>query len=102
MKQKHLQELLICIIKNISDLTGIEAFTNITGLLLTNNALTTINVSQNTALEYLWVKNNNLSSINISQNTALEYFSCEENQITALDLSANNLNSSFYLVLVTS
>ena len=76
--------------KNISDLTGIEAFTNITGLLLTNNALTTINVSQNTALEYLWVKNNNLSSINISQNTALEYFSCEENQITALDLSANN------------
>ncbi|MEP5602970.1 MAG: hypothetical protein ABJL44_18305, partial [Algibacter sp.] len=36
--------------KDIADLTGIEAFVNITGLECSNNALTSLDISANTAL----------------------------------------------------
>lgn len=97
-------------IKNITDLTGIEAFTALTVLHCNYNQLTTLNISANTALtildcqfnqltaldistntalEQLYCRNNQLTALNTSTNTALTYLSCYNNQITTLDISTN-------------
>ncbi|EPR74190.1 Internalin-like protein [Winogradskyella psychrotolerans RS-3] len=74
---------------SISDLTGIEAFTNLTQLYCYNNNLTSLDVSQNTALINLECYTNQLSSLNVSQNTALTRLSISSNMFTSLDVSAN-------------
>ena len=71
---------IYCYNMNISDLTGIEAFTALTKLYCRYNQLTSLNVSQNTALTYLYCQNNQLSSLNVSQNTALTRLYCDENK----------------------
>lgn len=75
----------------ITDLTGIEAFVNITQLYCNNNALTSLDVSANTALTYLSCSNNALTSIDVSNNPLLEIFHCNNNAITSFDIS-NNTN----------
>jgi hypothetical protein len=100
---------------NISDLTGIEDFTaleelwcganagssnTLTSLDVSNNTaltvlycdynqLTTLDVSQNTALEELWCYNNQLTSIDVTGATALTELRCINNQLTSLDVSQN-------------
>ena len=76
---------------NISDLTGIEAFTSLKDLTVHSNQLTSLDLSQNTSLETLSCSNNQLTSLDLSQNIALTYLICENNQLTSLDLS-NNIN----------
>jgi Leucine-rich repeat (LRR) protein len=49
----------------ITDLTGIEAFTNITELYCGFNQLTSLDVSQNTALVYLYCYSNQLTCLNV-------------------------------------
>ncbi|WP_445456522.1 hypothetical protein [Flavobacterium sp. HNIBRBA15423] len=78
-----------CFDKNISDLTGIEAFINITGLGVVNNQLASLNISQNTALEVFNCGGNQLTSLDVSQNTVLKFLYCYENQLTSLDVSQN-------------
>ncbi|OUS02841.1 hypothetical protein A9Q86_01975 [Flavobacteriales bacterium 33_180_T64] len=75
--------------ENINDLTGIEAFINITGLDCTYNNLTSLNVTQNTALISLYCYNNQLTNLNVSANTAISVLNCSANQLTYLDVSAN-------------
>ncbi|MDO4225174.1 MAG: hypothetical protein Q4C75_04720, partial [Bergeyella zoohelcum] len=48
--------------KQIKDLTGIEAFVNITELYCYNNQLTSLDVSKNTALTSLGCSSNQLTS----------------------------------------
>ena len=74
----------------ISDLTGLEAFTSLTKLILQDNSIFNIDVSQNIALELLVCADNFLTSLDVSQNTALTELYCNENQITSLDVSNNN------------
>jgi len=100
--------------KTISNLTGIEAFTNLTVLNCSNNMLSGLNVSQNTKLLQLfcsdnqlsilnisnlidltifWCANNLLSNLNVTQNTKLISLVCDGNQLAVLDVSKNtNLN----------
>ena len=75
--------------KDISDLTGIEAFSALIELIVSNNKLTSLDISQNTALLYLDCNYNQLTSLDLSNNTALETLECYNNQLTALDVSAN-------------
>ena len=80
---------------NISNLTGIEAFTDITELdcgsnqTTNHNQITNLDLSQNLALTSLNCYYTQLISLNVSQNTALEYLICKDNQLTSLDLSNN-------------
>lgn len=74
----------------VSDLTGIEAFTGITGLVCRSCQLTSIDVSANTALTLLWVKNNKLTSLDVSANSALINLLCQTNQLTVLNLKNGN------------
>ncbi len=75
--------------KNIADLTGIEDFVALQLLNCSNNQLTNLDVSQNTALLSLSCYTNQLTSLNVSQNTALTNLSCSSNQLTSLDVSQN-------------
>jgi len=75
----------------ISDLTGIEAFTNLTKLNCPSNNLTALDVSQNTALTELNVSDNKLTALDVSQNTLLVRFFAADNNLTALDISQNTL-----------
>ncbi len=96
--------------KGITDLTGIEDFAALQSFACRSNQLTSIDVSQNTALTWfscmenqltililgnntnlttLYCNNNQLSNIDVSQNTALTTFYCYNNQLTNLDVSNN-------------
>ena len=108
---------------NIESLTGIERFTNLRYLScrgssvwdssldrnVSNGKLTSLDVSNNTALTHLdccWNQltslvtnnttltsleciHNQLTSLDVSNNTALERLSCQGNQLTNLDVSNN-------------
>ena len=65
--------------KQISDLTGIEAFTALTSLMVSKNQLTSINITNNTALTWLSCYDNKLTSLDVSANTALTYLECNTN-----------------------
>ena len=95
---------------NISDLTGIEAFTglqlftisspfltgsldltmlpNLTNISINNTALTAINVSGITGLKQLDVSHNQLTSINVSGLSELLGFQCFLNNLTSIDISS--------------
>tara|TARA_B100000809_G_scaffold212419_1_gene216378 strand:- start:2482 stop:3975 length:1494 start_codon:yes stop_codon:yes gene_type:complete len=79
-----------CYSSFISDLTGIEAFTNITGLKCNDNQLTSLDVTQNTALTLLFCHYNQLTALDVTQNTALITLYCYRNQLTALDVTPHN------------
>lgn len=78
-----------CWKKGVTDLTGIEYFTELTKLVCSENLLTELNVESNTALTFLNCGGNQLTELNLSNNTALHDLFCEENQLTVLDVSNN-------------
>ena len=93
---------------NITDLTGIEHFINLTGLYCPYNQITSLNLSQNISLtglscydnqltslnlngaislQFVYAWNNQLVNLDVSQNTSLISLLCNNNQLTSLDLS---------------
>jgi hypothetical protein len=74
---------------SISDLTGIEAFTNLQNLWCGNNQLSTINLAMNSNLIRLTCGNNQITTLNLSANPALTYLDCPQNQLTNLNLTTN-------------
>lgn len=107
---------------NVTDLTGIEAFINLDSLRIYMNPVTTIDISNNTALRFLEctgcqlstldisknielrhldcsggaTMSNALTSLDVSGNRALESLICSENQLTALDISNNSALISLF------
>jgi hypothetical protein len=71
----------------ISDMTGIEAFVNLETLICLINQLTSIDISNNTALKHLDCFANSLTSLNVSNNTALTHLGCMRNELARLDVS---------------
>ncbi|MEM6718988.1 MAG: hypothetical protein AAF611_06730 [Bacteroidota bacterium] len=71
--------------QSISDITGIEDFTALGSLRLTNNSLTSIDLSQNVNLSFLWCEQNSLTSLDLSNNTDLGFVSASQNSITSFD-----------------
>ena len=78
--------ILHCNQENIQDLTGIEAFINITALNCAHNQLTHLNLYANTHLERLYCNNNQLSQLNLQHNPQLISIICNHNQLTYLFL----------------
>lgn len=72
---------------NISDLTGIEAFTALTSLDCGQNQLSSLDLSQTTFLTSVWADDNAISSINVNNLGDLDYLDCSNNQLTSIDLS---------------
>jgi PKD domain/Secretion system C-terminal sorting domain len=74
---------------NITDLTGIESFTALVTLWCGNNQLTSLNVTQNLALDALSCAGNLLSTIDLTQNTTLTSLGFGADYITTIDVSQN-------------
>ena len=51
--------------------------------------MTSLDISQNTALEYLICASNKLTALNVSGNATLKFLNCESNELTALDVNRN-------------
>ncbi|WP_299115299.1 T9SS type A sorting domain-containing protein [uncultured Winogradskyella sp.] len=75
--------------QNISDLTGIESFTNLEFLNCRHNSISNINISQNINLKTIWSNGNAISTIDTTQNIDLEYLEISNNELTNLDISQN-------------
>jgi len=73
--------------KNITDLTVIEAFTNLASLYCAHNYLTNLDVSSCKNLGSLYCEDNQLTSLDVSNNSMLINLNCSDNKITSLDLS---------------
>lgn len=91
--------------EKISSLKGVEHFVDLLFLDCAGNALTELDVSQNTKLGGLIcgimdndgnVFGNQLSSLSLSNNTQLEYLYCTHNQISSLDVSGNTALAVLY------
>ncbi len=74
---------------SISDLTGIEIFTDVVTLQVQGNSLTTLDVTSNTNIMWFNCYNNNLTSLNTTGLTALKSLECYGNSLTALDVTTN-------------
>lgn len=90
---------IYCNSQNISDLTGIVAFTALTQLNCAFNSLTSLDVSYNTALTQLSCENNPLTSLDVSNNTALDVLICfDSEQLECLNITnGNNTVMTLYL-----
>ncbi len=75
--------------KGLSDLTGIENFTELEYLFLFDNSLTSIDLSKNTKLKNLDVSTNKLTNIDLSANVNLECLDISYSSISSIDLSKN-------------
>ncbi len=76
--------------QGISDLTGIEAFTGLTALDVSQNSLASIDLSYNIALTSLYCNFNSLTCLDLSNNSALVVLDCSDNSLTALNLKNGN------------
>ena len=78
---------------SITDMTGIEAFTNATTLNCSNNLLTSLNVTSNTALQNLNCSNNSIDNLNINGLSSLSNIDCSTNNLSSLVFSGIGLTS---------
>jgi alpha-tubulin suppressor-like RCC1 family protein/Leucine-rich repeat (LRR) protein len=74
---------------SITNLTGIQDFTQLADLYCNQNQLTALNISKNTFLKTLDCNNNKIEALDVSNNVALDSLSCYTNQLTALDVKIN-------------
>lgn len=83
----------------ISDLTGIDAFTNLQVLRCNNNNLTNLNINNLSTLSQLYCSNNQISTLNVSNLINLRILSCGSNLLSYLDVTPltqlEELNCSF-------
>ena len=84
-----------CDNKEISNLKGIEFFTNIWLLECYYNNLTTIDLSHNKNLSYINCHHNQLKELDVSGLPLLETFYCGHNALPSIDVSKNEKLEDF-------
>ena len=84
-----------CDNKEISNLKGIEFFTNIWLLECYYNNLTTIDLSHNKNLSYINCHHNQLNELDVSGLPLLEKFYCGHNALPSIDVSKNEKLEDF-------
>lgn len=84
-----------CDNKEISNLKGIEFFTNIWLLACYYNNLTTIDLSHNKNLSYINCHHNQLNELDVSGLPLLETFYCGHNALPSIDVSKNEKLEDF-------
>ena len=84
--------------KGISDLTGVEYFTELTTLYCSDNNLSFLEVGANKKLTSLWFNGNkNIISLDLSKNTALTELAGYDTSLISVDLSNNTALQKLYL-----
>lgn len=74
----------------ITDMEGIQYFTNLVQLSCSNNSITTLNVNALTNLIQLNCSYNSITTLNITALTNLEVLHCHSNQINSLNITGLN------------
>lgn len=87
--------------KNISDLTGIEAFTGLTFLACNGNNLTKLNIDKNINLTVLYCAGNQIEKLSLVKNTQLENLSSWSCNLKTINV-ANGRNSILTTFNVTN
>ncbi len=82
------EDLFISQNYNITDLTGLEAFTNIYTLSIANNPISTLDLSGNPYLYTLRLINLNITNVNLAGLIYLEEVTIRGNSISTIDLTA--------------
>lgn len=82
---------------NISNLTGIESFTNLRYLDCGQNQLSSLNVTSLTNLNQLFCRINQLSSLNVSNMPNLKVLNCYQNLLTSLTITNDFLLEELYI-----
>lgn len=82
--------VLKCNNSEIKDTKGIELLTNLSDLNLSDNSISSIDLSKNTAITNLLLSNNKLSTINLSKNVNLQNLYLNGNNLVNLDLKNNS------------
>jgi Leucine-rich repeat (LRR) protein len=75
--------------KGISSLQGIEDFVMLETLQVSGNEISSLNLSQNSLLKFIFIQNNGLTGINVNNLNILEKLSVSGNNLTQLDISDN-------------
>lgn len=75
----------------ITSLVGIQDFVALTNLDCSQNKLTSLNISNNTALNTLLFYSNKLTSLILDTNIKLKTLYCDTNELTSLDISRNTI-----------
>lgn len=86
---------ILCDNKEISNLKGIEFFTEIWELYCCYDNLKTIDLSHNKKLEYLNCHHNKLEKLDVSGLPLLETFYCGHNALPSIDVSKNEKLEDF-------
>ena len=73
--------------KNISDLQGIEVFTNLEDLDCSRNTLSSLDLSGNTLLKTINCSNNQITELSLDNLQGLTSLSCNYNRLASLDVS---------------
>ena len=73
----------------ISSLEGIESFPSLTYVDCSENQLTSLDVSGNTALETLICSSNQLTTLNLNRNSRLKVLTCGSNRLTSLNTGSS-------------
>ena len=76
-----------CTHKGIISIQGIEHFTNLTALNVSNNSIVSVDLSKNKALEEFAAGTNQIASIDLSENKALEKLNLDTNDLATIDAS---------------
>ena len=79
---------LFMVVEFISDLTGIEHFTALEALNVSQNGIKTLDLSKNTALQEVDCSDNSLEEIILPTSGNLTYLDCSENKLAALTIPA--------------
>jgi PKD repeat protein len=81
----------------ITDLTGIEAFPAVTVLDVSQNALSSIDLSANFGLKNFYCSYNSITCLDLSNNINLLYLDCSSAGIQKLNVkNANNVNITYF------
>ena len=80
----------------MTSVKGIEFFSEITSVDLSNNKLTEVDFSKNTKLYNIYCPFNELTDLVVANNPELKYLSCQNNKIKELDLGKNPLLETLY------
>lgn len=73
--------------KGVADITGVAYFPNLTALVMNENQLTSVDLSNNTKVKKIYLQSNKLTSINISGLSQLTDLNLDNNQLTSVNLS---------------
>ena len=79
----------------ITDLTGIETFTSLTGLDCAGNSITSLDLTSNTELTNINCRNNQISNLTLPNLPNLTFLDAYNNQISSIDLTHFPLLSIF-------